>query len=164
MRCGRWPARRVRAFSLFRSFLYDPGPRAGLLIIRATKEPHRAQVRAARATRQGRRRFHRKHGQGQTVGVGVRTNKKKTMTDHTMKHAPTSKASTRARATAPSTAPGAAPKQRDKTPARPRHQPDDTGASRRQPFERINGDTQPNQRRLTNKGSRMRARARVREP
>ena len=26
LRCGRWPARRVRAFSLFRSFLYDPGP------------------------------------------------------------------------------------------------------------------------------------------
>ena len=26
LRCGRWPARRVRAFSLFRSFLYDLRP------------------------------------------------------------------------------------------------------------------------------------------
>ena len=26
LRCGRWPARRVRAFFLFRSFLHDPGP------------------------------------------------------------------------------------------------------------------------------------------
>ena len=52
----------------------------------------------------------------------------------------------------------------DKSPTRPRRQPDDTSASKRQPFARINDDTQPNQRRPTSKGSRMRALARVREP
>ena len=85
-------------------------------------------------------------------------------TDHTKKHAPTNKASTRARATTPPTAPGATPKQRGKTPTRPRRQPDGTNVSKRQPFTRTNDDTQPNQQRPTNKGSRMRALARAREP
>ena len=140
--------------------------------LEATKGPHSAarayptqRRHAAHATRQDRRRFHRKREQWQTVGVGVRTQHHyRPTTDHTKKHAPTSKASTRARATTPPTAPGAAPKQRDKTPTRPRRQPDDTSASKRQPFARINDDTQPNQRRPTSKGSRMRALARVREP
>ena len=63
-------------------------------------------------------------------------------TDHTKKHALTSKASTRARAMTPLKAPGATPKQRGKTPTRPRRQPDGTSASERQPFEsfRLQGD------------------------
>ena len=173
----RLSARRVRAFPLFRSFLYDPGRainhtgHRGITQRRAcishSQIPHSAGTRGSRdTTRPTPPPQETRTMAGQTVGVGVRTNLKKTpTTDHTKKHAPTSKASTRgARATVPSTAPGAAPKQRDKTPARPRRKPDDTGASKRQPFARINDDTQPNKRRLTNKGSRMRARARVREP
>ena len=85
-------------------------------------------------------------------------------TDHTKKHAPTSKASTRARAMTPLKAPGATPKQRGKTPTRPRRQPDGTSASERQAFTRTNDDTQPNQRRPTSKGSRMRELERAREP
>ena len=135
---------------------------------RASCISHTAQARAAHATpRQDRRRTaptgNTSNG-GRWVSACTHNINTDPTTDHTKKHAPTSKASTRARAMTPLKAPGATPKQRGKTPTRPRRQPDGTSASERQPFTRTNDDTQPNKRRPTSKGSRMRALARAREP
>ena len=84
---------------------------------------HTAQERAAHATpRQDRRRTapigNTSNGGRWVLACAHNINTDPT-TDHTKKHALTSKASTRARAMTPLKAPGATPKQRGKTPTRP---------------------------------------------